>query len=67
MKVCKLDSRLYDFAKLIVHTSTKVKRGDNVIIQIIDEGQDLATEIYKEVVHVGGHPLKFIGTELVQK
>jgi len=57
LKVCKLDSRLYDFAKLIVHTSTKVKRGDNVIIQIIDEGQDLATEIYKEVVHVGGHPL----------
>ena len=52
-----MDSRLYDLAKLIVHTSTKVKRGDNVIIQIVDEGQDLATEIYKEVVHVGGHPL----------
>jgi aminopeptidase len=52
-----LDSRLFDFAKLIVHTSTRVKRGDNVIIQISDKGQDLAIEIYKEVVHVGGHPL----------
>jgi len=52
-----MDSRLVDLAKLIVHTSTKVKRGDNVIIQIVDEGQDLATEIYKEVVRAGGHPL----------
>jgi len=52
-----MDSRLFDLAKLIVHTSTKVKRGDNVIIQIVDEGQDLATEIFKEVVPVGGHPL----------
>jgi aminopeptidase len=34
-----------------------VKKGDSVLIQIIDEGQDLATEIYREVAQVGGQPL----------
>jgi aminopeptidase len=50
-------NKIIDFAKLIVHTSTKVTRGDNVVIQIVDEGQDLATEIFKETVRVGGNPL----------
>jgi aminopeptidase len=52
-----MDNRLMDFAKLLVHTSTKVKRGDTVLIQIVDEGQALATEISKEVARVGGQPL----------
>jgi len=32
-------------------------KGDNVLIQIVDEGRDLATEIYREVAHVGGQSL----------
>ena len=52
-----MDNRIADFAKLIVTTSTSVKRGENVLIQITDEGRDLATEIYKEVVRAGAHPL----------
>jgi aminopeptidase len=52
-----MESRLRDFARLVVHTSTNVKKGDNVLIQIVDEGRDLATEIYREVTHVGGQPL----------
>jgi aminopeptidase len=52
-----MDNRIIDFAKLIVHSSTQVKKGDNVIIQIVDEAQDLATEIFKEIVCVGGIPL----------
>jgi len=52
-----MDDRLLAFAKLIVHTSTKIGRGDNVLIQIDDEGQDLATEVYREVARVGGQPL----------
>ncbi|MCW3988141.1 MAG: aminopeptidase [Candidatus Bathyarchaeota archaeon] len=52
-----MESRLRNMARLVVHTSTKVKRGDNVLIQIVDEGRDLATEIYREVANVGGQPL----------
>lgn len=52
-----MDNRIADFAKLIVTTSTSVKRGEDVLIQITDEGRDLATEIYKEVVRAGAHPL----------
>jgi aminopeptidase len=52
-----MESPLRNFARLVVHTSTKVKKGDNVLIQIVDEGQDLATEIYREVTQVGGQPL----------
>jgi aminopeptidase len=57
VKVFEMKSQLRNFARLVVHTSTKVKKGDNVLIQIIDEGQDLATEIYREVAQVGGQPL----------
>ncbi len=52
-----MDSRLLDFAKLLVHTSTRVERGDTVLIHIVDVGQDLATEVFKEVARVGGQPL----------
>lgn len=52
-----MDYRLIDFAKLLVQTSTRVKRGDTVLIHIVDEGQALATEVSKEVARVGGQPL----------
>jgi aminopeptidase len=52
-----MDPRLIDFAKLLVHTSTKVKKGDTVLIHIVDEGQALATEVSTEVARVGGQPL----------
>ena len=52
-----MDSRLEDFAKVIVNTSTRVQKDDTVLIQIVDDGQNLAIEIYKEVIRVGGHPL----------
>lgn len=52
-----MDKRILDFAKIIVHTSTSVKRGDDVLIQISDDGLDLATEIYKEAIRVGANPL----------
>lgn len=52
-----MESRLRRFARVIVHTSTQVQKGDNVLIQIVDEGQDLATELYREVAQAGGQPL----------
>jgi aminopeptidase len=56
-KVREMDERILDFAKVIVHTSTSMKSGDNVLIQISDSGLDLATEIFKETIRVGASPL----------
>ncbi len=52
-----MESRIQRFAHVIVHTATKVQKGDQVLIQIVDEGQDLATEVYREVAQAGGQPL----------
>jgi aminopeptidase len=40
-----------------VNYSTKVRKGDNVLIQITDYGRELATEIYKEASRLGASPL----------
>jgi len=52
-----LDLRVTKHADVLVNYSTKVKKGDNVLIQLSDEGIDLATEIYKKVAQIGGNPL----------
>jgi aminopeptidase len=52
-----LDSRVTEHANLIVTYSTKVKEGDNVLIQMTDCGIDLATEIYRISSSLGASPL----------
>ncbi len=52
-----MDPRVVKHAKILVNYSTKVEKGDKVIIQISDYGIDLASEIYKEVAMTGGSPL----------
>jgi len=52
-----MDQRILEHAKILVNYSTKVRKGDNVLIQISDYGRDLATEIYKEASRLGASPL----------
>lgn len=52
-----MDPRVLEHAKILVSYSTKVKKGDNVIIRVTDYGRDLATEIYKEASRLGASPL----------
>jgi len=50
-------SRVSKHAKILVKYSTKVKKGDNVLVQLTDYGRDLAAEIYKETSILGASPL----------
>lgn len=52
-----MDPRLREFAKLIVTNATQISRGDNVLIQISDQGHEFALELYKQIVRKGGQPL----------
>lgn len=52
-----MDPRISEHAKILVNYSTKVKKGDNVLIRISDYGKNLATEIYKEASRLGASPL----------
>jgi len=53
-----VDSRIVEHAKVLVRHSTKVMKGDNVLIVVTDRGgMPLAVEVYKETVVAGGSPL----------
>lgn len=52
-----MDPRVSEHAKILVNYSTKVRRGDQVLIGITDGGRSLATEIYKEASRLGASPL----------
>lgn len=53
-----MDSRIVEHAKTLVNYCTGVQRGDHVLIDLRGiEGFELATEIFKEVARLGGHPL----------
>ena len=58
------DQRVAKLAKILVHHSTKVKRGDTVMINASTElAKPLVLEVYREVVKAGGHPIMNVGFE----
>ncbi len=52
-----LDPRISKHAETLVNYSTKVKKGENLLVQVSDEGMDLAIEIYKKAAQLGANPL----------
>lgn len=42
-----MDSKVTKHAELIIDYSTRIKEGDNVLIQLTDTGMDLAQELYR--------------------
>jgi aminopeptidase len=53
------DPRIINLARILVNYSTKVKRGDKVIIwgfPLEPVAAPLIRELYREVLHAGGHP-----------
>ncbi|HLC10252.1 MAG TPA: aminopeptidase, partial [Candidatus Bathyarchaeia archaeon] len=51
------DPRMIEHAKFIVQKSTRVKKNDNVVVHVDDDGMDLAVEIYKEAAGIGAHSI----------
>ncbi len=52
-----MDQKVTQHAKVLVNYSTRVKERDNVLIQLVDHGMDVAMEIYKETARLGASPL----------
>jgi aminopeptidase len=48
-----MDPRVIKHAKIIVNYSTEIKKGDNVLINISDQGLDLAVEVFKQASKLG--------------
>lgn len=48
-----MDPRIIRHARIIVDYSTKIKKGDNVLIQFSDLGKELAVEIFKQASKLG--------------
>ncbi|MEM2982451.1 MAG: aminopeptidase [Candidatus Bathyarchaeia archaeon] len=48
-----MDPRVTKHAKIIVDYSTRIRKGDNVLIQISDQGLDLAVEILRQASRRG--------------
>ena len=51
------DPRMIEHAKFIVNKSTRVKKNDNVVVHLDDDGMDLEVEIYKEAAGIGAHSI----------
>ncbi|MEJ2748967.1 MAG: aminopeptidase, partial [Anaerolineae bacterium] len=54
-----IDPRTKKLANLLVNYSLDVKPGDRVAISSGMAALPLITEIYREIIHAGGHPMTF--------
>lgn len=57
------DRRIVNLARTLVHYSIKVKKGQFVVVRgypYSPEAMPLFREIYREVLHVGGHPRNYL-------
>ena len=52
-----MDPRITKHAELILDYATKSREGDNIIIQLNDEGMELAKELYRLAANRGANPL----------
>ncbi len=50
------DSRIVQMAKNLLHYSVELKPGENILIELYDSGEDLASELIKEAYRIGGKP-----------
>jgi aminopeptidase len=60
------DPRISNLAKLLVHYSTKVQKGDKVLIRgfpLEPVASPLVMEIFREILKAGGHPHPLIDLE----
>jgi aminopeptidase len=55
------DPRVAKFAKVLVEHSTRIVRGDRVLIEATTAAEPLVRELYIQILEKGGHPHPMIG------
>lgn len=50
------DPRIIKMAKNLLNYSVELKSGENILIEVFDSGEELASELIKEVYRIGGKP-----------
>jgi hypothetical protein len=53
------DPRTTNLAKILVNYSTKVKKNDLVAVYAEPASSPLVQEVFREILHAGGHPYIF--------
>ena len=61
------DPRVIKLADILVNYSTKIKKGETVLIRGDELGKPLLLEVYRKVVEAGGNPLTSVTFEEMNK
>ena len=62
-----MDPRVEKLARTLVHYSTRVKRGDRVLIEAVDGGRDLVKALVREIYAAGGAPFVSLGDRQIDR
>ena len=61
------DSRVAQLAKNLINYSVDLKSGENLLIEVFDTGEELASELIKECYKVGGNPFVSLKNRKIMK
>lgn len=61
------DSRVAQLAKNLINYSVDLKPGENLLIEVFDTGEELASELIKECYKVGGNPFVSLKSRKIMK
>lgn len=61
------DSRVAQLAKNLIIYSVDLKPGENLLIEVFDTGEELASELIKECYKVGGNPFVSLKSRKIMK
>lgn len=61
------DLRVTQLAKNLINYSVELKSGENLLIEVFDVGEELASELIKECYRVGGNPFVTLKSRKIMK
>ncbi len=61
------DPRIAQLAQQLVRYSTKIKRGENVLLDLYDVPETIGVALIREIRRVGGQPFVRLGSNVIQR
>ncbi|MGE5630215.1 MAG: aminopeptidase [Caulobacteraceae bacterium] len=61
------DQRVREMARNLLHYSVNLKQGENLLIELLDDGEDLAVELVREAYAIGAKPFVTIKSRKLLK